>query len=291
MCSRSRWSFFPLSCSPGQLPTPTRTNEPNFDIVTLSNRADLIGGGDALVEIRVPHNVPLHQVTVLLNEDVDVTAMFRTDAAARTMRGVVTGLAVGPNTLIADSNGIGNGRPRASLTITNHPIGGPVLLGSQTQPWVCATPTPEIDPATGATTNVSGLSTHAVDAQCNIATEYKLFYRTTNSPCSSSLPDPEPAGPPAGKRLLQAVYGRRHAPRSGDDHDDERRDGAVHRARRARHDQSRHLRHRDPLRPDQRDALDGTLAAAAVEPQGGLHVRRFDRPAAAAIPHRAELGR
>ena len=144
----------------------------------------------------MPYNVPLHQVTVLLNDDVDVTAMFRTDAAARTMRGVVTGLAVGTNTLIADSNGIGNGRPRASLTITNHPIGGPVLLGSQTQPWVCATPTPEIDPVTGATTNASGLSTFAVDAQCNIATEYKLFYRTTNSPCSSSLPDPNPPAPP-----------------------------------------------------------------------------------------------
>ena len=119
----------------------------------------------------MPYNVPLHQVRVLLNDDVDVTAMFRTDAAARTMRGVVTGLAVGTNTLIADSNGIGNGRPRASLTITNHPIGGPVLLGSQTQPWVCATPTREIEPVTGATTNASGLSTYAVDAQCNIATE------------------------------------------------------------------------------------------------------------------------
>ena len=174
------------------------TNKPNFDIVTLSNRADLVSGGDALVEISVPHNVPLHQVRVLLNDDVDVTAMFRTDAAARTMRGVVTGLVVGTNTLIADSNGRGKGRPRASLTITNHPIGGPVLLGSQTQPWVCATPTPAIDPATGATTNASGLSTFAVDAQCNIATEYKLFYRTTNSPCSSSLPDPNPpAVPPA----------------------------------------------------------------------------------------------
>ena len=183
-------------------------NEPNFDIVTLSNRADLISGGDALVEISVPYNVPLHQVSVLLNDDVDVTAMFRTDEAARTMRGVVTGLAVGTNTLIADSNGIGNGRPRASLTITNHPIGGPVLLGSQTQPWVCATPTPKIDPATGATTNASGLSTYAVDAQCNIATEYKLFYRTTNSPCSSSLPirtrRPPRRQTPASSRIRSA---------------------------------------------------------------------------------------
>jgi len=172
-------------------------NKPNFDIVTLSNRADLISGGDALVEISVPHNVPLHQVKVLLN-GADVTAAFRTDAAARTMRGVVTGLAVGTNELIADSNGRGKGRPRASLTITNHPIGGPVLLGSQTQPWICATPTPVPESGNTPASAASGLTTFAVDAQCNIATEYKLFYRTTNSPCSTALPDPSPpATPPA----------------------------------------------------------------------------------------------
>ena len=113
------------------------------------------------------------------------------------MRGVLTGLEVGQNEFLADSNGRGHGRPRASLTITNHPIGGPVLLGSQTTPWICATPTPT--PASGNTpaTNASGLSTFAIDAQCNIATEYKLFYRTTTAGCSSALPDPSPpAAPP-----------------------------------------------------------------------------------------------
>jgi uncharacterized tannase-like protein DUF6351 len=177
-------------------------DKPNFEIVTLSNRADLISGGDALVEVSVPHNVPLHQVKLLLN-GADVTAAFRTDAAARTMRGVLTGLVVGNNELIADSNGRGNGRPRASLTITNHPVGGPVLLGSQTQPWVCATPVPAIDPATGATTNASGMKTSAVDTQCNIATEYYLFYRTTNSPCSSTLPDPSPFAPTPANNCFQ----------------------------------------------------------------------------------------
>src|SRR5262249_29651675 len=32
----------------------------------------------------------------------------------------------------------------------------------------------------------------AVDAQCNIATEFKLFYRTTTPGCSTALPDPSP---------------------------------------------------------------------------------------------------
>ena len=149
-----------------------------FEIVTLSNRADLISGGDALVEVRVPDTVPLQHVTLWLNGS-NVTATFRTDTAARAMRGVLTGLVEGQNGFLADSNGRGHGRPRASLTITNHPIGGPVLLGSQTMPWICATPTAV--PASGNTpaSNASGLTTFALDSQCNIATEYKLFYRTT----------------------------------------------------------------------------------------------------------------
>jgi hypothetical protein len=167
-------------------PTPL-----NFEIVTLSNRSDLISGGDALVEVRVPKNVPLKKVTLSLNGH-DVTSAFQTNEAARTMRGVLTGLVVGENELLADSNGNGNGRPRATLWILNHPIGGPVLLGSQTTPWICATPTPV--PASGNTpaSNASGLSTFAVDAQCNIATEFKLFYHTTALGCSTALPDPSP---------------------------------------------------------------------------------------------------
>mgnify|MGYP003694656265 CR=1 FL=1 len=43
----------------------------------------------------------------------------------------------------------------------------------------------------------------------------------------------------------------------------------------------------DPTKP----AWTALGAAAAVERQGGLHLRRVDRPAAAAVPHRAELGR
>src|SRR5207245_5600919 len=173
----------------------------NFEIKTLSNRADLISGGDALVEVRVPKTVPLHQVTLFLNGR-DVTASFRSDEAERVMRGVLTGLVprdaghTGQNEFVADANGRGLGRPRASLTITNHPIGGPVLLGSQTTPWVCATPTPVAESGNTPASNASGLATTAFDAQCNIATEYKLFYRTTNTPCSTRLPDPTPPAPP-----------------------------------------------------------------------------------------------
>ena len=169
----------------------------NFEIRTLSNRADLLSDGDALVDVQVPKTVPMKKVTLTLN-GVDVGDRFVADEDARVLRGVLTGMTPGENTLVADANGNGNGRPWASLTLTNHVRGGPILLGSQTQPWICATPTPV--PASGNTpaSNASGLSTFAVDAQCNIATEYKLFYRTTTSGCTTGRPDPSPpTAPPA----------------------------------------------------------------------------------------------
>ena len=157
---------------------PMKTDPPpfNFEIRTLSNRADLLSDGDALVEVQVPKTVPMKKVTLTLN-GTDVTGTFVADENKGTLRGVVTGMAVGENTFIADSNGNGNGRPWASLTLTNHVRGGPILLGSQTQPWICATPVPTAATASSPATNASGLSTAATDAQCNIATETGVSVR------------------------------------------------------------------------------------------------------------------
>jgi hypothetical protein len=177
-------ALFLLAAQAGEDRSPS-----NFEIVTLSNRADLISGGDALVEVRVPKGVAVNRVRLSLNGH-DVTATFRADPTARVMRGVLTGMVPGRNDFLADSKG-----RRASLTITNHAIGGPVLLGSQTMPWICATPTPVPESGNTPASNASGLTTTAFDAQCNIATEYKLFYRTTTAGCSTALPDPSPPAP------------------------------------------------------------------------------------------------
>ena len=174
----------------------------NLEIVSLSNRADLVSGGDALLEVRVPKNLPLNRVTLRLNGR-EVTGAFMANAAARTLRGVVTDLVDGDNEFVAEAHGHGHSEPQARLRITNHPIGGPVLLGSQTTPWICATPTAVAASGNTPASNASGLTTFAVDAQCNIATEYKLFYRTTNSPCSSALPDPSPPAVPPGNACFK----------------------------------------------------------------------------------------
>ncbi len=135
-----------------------------LEIKVLSNRADLVSGGDALVEIVVPQATTADDLRVDV-DGRDVSSSFKQRADSRVV-GLLTGLKDGVNVVIARLGSSG-----ARLTITNHPIGGPIFSGPQVQPWVCAEP------------GTSGLSTAATDAQCNMASEDHLFYRTTEQ-CS-----------------------------------------------------------------------------------------------------------
>src|SRR5713101_8975956 len=91
-------------------------------IATLSSRADMVSGGDALVEIRgvtlqpgVPSNV-----SVKVN-DRDVSAAFHVNAERRSLTGLVDGLKNGRNTIVAK-----RGSQTARLDVTNYPITGPI---------------------------------------------------------------------------------------------------------------------------------------------------------------------
>jgi hypothetical protein len=157
-----------------------------LQIKTLSNRADLISGGDVLVEIIVPAGSLVGTVHVTAGT-TDVSSAFRR-SDGRTL-GVITGLADGQTEIKADIGG----KQAASLTVTSHPIGGPVFSGAQITPWVCATPLGALpanadDPGSFD----SGLSQPPADAQCNAPTEFKLYYRTTSTSCTLGLPDPAP---------------------------------------------------------------------------------------------------
>jgi hypothetical protein len=109
----------------------------DFTIAVLSSDPSQVSGGDALVEIEVPRNVPLHQVRVTRN-GVDVTDRF-TEGNDRTLVGLVDELVVGTNEVAVAANGRGAGRPSARLTLVNHPISGPIFSGPQQQPFVCTT--------------------------------------------------------------------------------------------------------------------------------------------------------
>jgi hypothetical protein len=158
----------------------------SVQIRTLSNRADLISDGDALVELVWPAGKSRSGLRADL-DGVDVTAAFAERPDGR-ITGLVRGLRVGDNVLTVGGDQVAT----ASLTLTNADRGGPVLSGAQATPFFCATPAPQGATATRPATNASGLGAPASDAQCNIATEFKLWYRSTATGCSLALPDPSP---------------------------------------------------------------------------------------------------
>ena len=152
------------------------------EIRTTSNRADMVSGGDVTLQIVLPAGGRTDGLRVDVGGR-DVSSAFRLQADG-TYRGVVTGLADGANVITAATL---NTRA-ASLTVTNAPRHGPVFSGAQIKPFYCATPVQQAVNGIVPASNASGLSGTA-DANCNIATEFKLYYRTTTAGCSLGLPD------------------------------------------------------------------------------------------------------
>jgi hypothetical protein len=138
------------------------------DVQVLSNRADLISGGDALVAVGLPPGTDASTVRVRAG-DRDVTGAFAVRANGR-FEGLVTGLDEGPSVLTArlpDGSG-------SRITITNHPNGGPVFSGPQVQPWVC--------------------QETAKDEQCNEPATYEFQYKSSTTGEFASY---DPENPPS----------------------------------------------------------------------------------------------
>jgi len=164
-------------------------------IEVLSNRADLISGGDALVEIKWPAAALAQKAKIELN-GVDVKGAFAMRANGRYM-GLVTGLKNGKNVLTVRIGDAG-----AQIAIKNHPIGGPVFAGAQLQPWICATVVSKVVTVTGndgqtatATTRASGLNSDPFDAQCNTPTVYFYYYQPKSkegTACTFTLSGADP---------------------------------------------------------------------------------------------------
>lgn len=96
---------------------------PDLKIRVLSNRADVISGGDALVAVKTPRGVRPGQIRMKLNGR-DVTDEFAVRANGR-YEGRLDGLRMGRNVLRASAPGA----DADTAVIRNHSIGGPVFSG------------------------------------------------------------------------------------------------------------------------------------------------------------------
>ena len=155
----------------------------DVEIHTLSNRADLVSSGDALVEVTLPKGLSANKVQLSLNGR-DVTSQFHYDAAGRRLVGLLSGLVEGRNDLVAEQSGRGH-KQYARLKITNHSRGGPVFSGPQMQPWICATKdghqvlvsVPGTSLSTMTASRVSGLDSDPVDEKCNAPSKFTYYYQ------------------------------------------------------------------------------------------------------------------
>jgi hypothetical protein len=163
----------------------------SFRIVTLSNGADKLSGGDALIRVEAPRDVALQGIAIKRNGQ-DVTSAFRPDPALHGLIGLVTGLRVGQNWIEAFNN---SERPSAQLSLTNFALTGPIFSGPHQQPFICETEKfklpdgRELGPP--------------LDANCSVKTVVTYVYRPVDA---NGSPDPSVIKPlPVEAALPQDV--------------------------------------------------------------------------------------
>jgi hypothetical protein len=172
----------------------------------LSSEPQWVSGGDARIEVRAARG--LHDKLELWLNGRKLDAALR--ASDDRLEGVIQGLVVGANTLEVRHRAAG---VRDTLTLTNHPITGPMFTGPQQTPFVCTTiqgavgRQPLVDSAvapgykvTDASGNVIGYSRN-----CSIDTFVTYTYRKTSG---ALAPLPADGSRPADMATVTLADGR-----------------------------------------------------------------------------------
>jgi hypothetical protein len=161
----------------------------DLQIKVLSSRPDQVSGGDAQVQVQAPRNVSLHHVKIRLN-GTEITNDFAPGERSQTLVGLVDGMRTGRNVVTAGA--AGKGKLDARLTLTNHPVTGPIFSGPQQQPFVCKTEQSGLGQPLVDNHEHVGLPVFALDAggqktdqitgwsrNCSVKPRVDYMYRTT----------------------------------------------------------------------------------------------------------------
>jgi hypothetical protein len=143
--------------------------EGQFELLPLSTMADTVTDGDVLLAVRGLTDEQEDQLVVTRGGQ-EVTGAFAS-AGDGEVRGLVAGLAVGENEIVARA-----GDQAATLVVRNHPVTGPVLSGPHQTPFLCRTEQSELGPP--------------LDADCSAAPRYQWFYRSAQDQGFHELTDP-----------------------------------------------------------------------------------------------------
>jgi len=152
------------------------------ELRVISGRADMVTGGDALVET----NATATKFSATLNGE-DISKSFRPGKTAGMLIAHVEGLKTGKNLIEVKS-----AKGAAKLELTNYPIAGPVFSGPHQKPFVCQT-------------EQAGLGA-PLDEDCTAKTAVTYVYKSTEPPPAGGRGrgGQAPGAPPMGFKPFDA---------------------------------------------------------------------------------------
>lgn len=131
-----------------------------------------VTGGDALIEIVAPAVGQKLNVTA---NGRDVAGAFKPTMQPGHYLGVVTGLSLGNNTIVASQ-----ASNSAKIKLVNHPITGPVFAGPKEKPFYCETSKFKVADGTRLP--------DPSDADCSVKTVVTYIYKANGSKTFQALP-------------------------------------------------------------------------------------------------------
>lgn len=183
---------------------------PDFALSVLSSAPDQVSGGDVLLTVEgdiEEIGAELEKLELWLN-DQEVEPARITERNGR-VEILIQGLTVGDNRLELHHTDHG---PIDNLTVTNHPITGPIFSGPQQYPFVCTVSTelgkqPLVDTDEGMGFPVYDVNNNQVglSKDCSIETYVEFFYRATDN---TYKPLPENRVRPADMSTTTLTDGR-----------------------------------------------------------------------------------
>jgi hypothetical protein len=161
-------------------------SDARLDVEAVSNRADLVSGGDVLLRVKLPQRLARSGRAVLSLNGRRLNDPLHPAPDGHGYLVLVTGLALGRNTITLSA-----GERDVHLVVTNHPIGGPIFSGPHLQPWSC-------------TTQQAGLGA-PLDADCNAPTQFAFFYKSATTGKFTAY---DPKSPPPSAEIAMTTTDR-----------------------------------------------------------------------------------
>jgi Tannase-like family of unknown function (DUF6351) len=160
-----------------------------IQIITLSSPSQLVSGGDVLTAIKLTRSLEQSQVRITLNGQ-DIANAFTADETSHSLVGLVTGLRLGKNVLVAWSADSRNGNARARLTLINHPISGPITSGPHQEPFICTVAQYKVYSGLYGIDLIDDTTLGPpTDAQCSAATKITYLYLPKDGNAFKPLPN------------------------------------------------------------------------------------------------------